>query len=337
MKLLLASPRGFCAGVDRAVAIVEELLDLYDEPIFVRHEIVHNKAVVDQLRQRGAVFVENIDEIPRDAIVVLSAHGSPPKVHGEAKARNLRLFDATCPLVTKVHLEVARHARNGRAVVVIGHRNHVEVQGILGYYDNPEGDGAFVIETEAEASAFQPTRPEHIGCVTQTTLATDQTRAIIEVLAARFPKLVRPHRQDICYATQNRQDAVRALAKSCRVIIVVGAPHSSNSQRLIEVSRRCGARAFLIEESDEIQASWLSGVDAVGLTSSASAPERIVQSAIDRIRLLVRDVVVHEIGDSETVAFRLPFELRALGVAAIRHSELGQFIAPQLGHTTRSN
>jgi 4-hydroxy-3-methylbut-2-enyl diphosphate reductase len=282
--------------VARAVTIVEELLDLYDEPVFIRHEIVHNKAVIRDLRQRGAIFVEEIDEIPEGSIAVLSAHGSPLRADTQAGQRNLRLFDATCPLVTKVHLEVARHGRHGRAVVVIGHRDHVRVEGILGRYGNPDGDGVFVVENESDAWAFEPPRPDHIGC-----------------------KLILPHRQDICYATQNRQGAVRLLAVKCGLIIVVGATHSSNTRRLIEVSERCGCRAFLVEDQAEIDGEWLEGVEVVGLTSSASAPEHLVQSAIARIRLLHPELVLEEIGEGETISFRLPPEFRALDTSGAHH------------------
>jgi 4-hydroxy-3-methylbut-2-enyl diphosphate reductase len=315
MRLVLARPRGFCAGVDRAVDTVEELLELYDEPVFVRHEIVHNQAVCSELRHRGAIFVEDVDEVPEGSIVVLSAHGSPPRVYACAKKRELRVFDATCPLVTKVHLEVARYARRGHTVVVIGHHDHVEVRGILGYYDNPDGDGAFVVENETDAWAFKPLRADRVAYVTQTTLAIDQTRAIVEILAARFPKLVSPSRQDICYATQNRQNAVRRLAELCRLIIVIGAPHSSNSVRMVEVARRCGSKSVLIEGHRDISGEWFIGLDAAGLTSSASAPESLIESAIAHIRSLVPEVVVDEIGESESVSFHLPSELRALDAA----------------------
>lgn len=318
MRLVLASPRGFCAGVARAVTIIEELLDLYDEPVFIRHEIVHNKAVICDLRQRGAIFVEEINEIPEGSIAILSAHGSPSWVRTQASRRNLRLFDATCPLVTKVHLEVARHGKHGRAVVIIGHRHHVEVKGIIGHYDNSNGDGVFVVENASDAWSFAPPRPDHIGCVTQTTLATDQTRAIIDILTTRFPKLILPHRQDICYATQNRQDVVRRLASKCGLIIVVGAAHSSNTRRLIEVSERCGCRAFLVEGQDEIEGEWLEGVEVVGLTSSASAPEYLVQSVIARIRLFYPQLDLEEVGEGETVYFGLPLEFRALDASGRR-------------------
>jgi 4-hydroxy-3-methylbut-2-en-1-yl diphosphate reductase len=315
LRLLIANPRGFCAGVDRAIAIVDEVLSIFGAPIFVRHQIVHNHSVVDKLRNRGVRFVDEIDEIPQGGVVVLSAHGSPPAVYEQAQQRRLKLFDATCPLVTKVHLEVVRHSQAGRTVLLVGHRNHIEVRGILGYYDNPQRGEILVVEDELGAMAVQPSQTEHIACVTQTTLAADQTKAIIDILASRFPALVQPHRQDVCYATQNRQDAIRNLAKACQLIIVVGAPHSSNSRRLVEVAERCGARAHLIESQDDICPSWLSGIDTVGLTSSASAPEHIVQLTVDRLRTIARGIDVEEVGTKEYVTFNLPASLRGLAGA----------------------
>jgi 4-hydroxy-3-methylbut-2-en-1-yl diphosphate reductase len=304
------------------VTIVEELLDVFGSPVFVRHEIVHNAVVVHGLRARGAVFVNGIDEIPAGSVAVLSAHGSAPSTYAAAKQRKLRLFDATCPLVTKVHLEVARYSQEGRAVVVIGHSGHVEVQGILGYYDNPSGDGIFVVQNETEARSFQPPRADFVGYVTQTTLATDETCAIVEILATRFPKLARPHGQDICYATQNRQQAVRRLCETCSLILVIGAPHSSNSRRLVEVAERSGATAFLIQEPSEIKREWLDGVDVAGLTSSASAPEHLVRAAIEHLRQMWPELIVQEVGEDESVSFRLPYQLRALGVSAERRAQV---------------
>ncbi len=288
MKLVLANPRGFCAGVDRAIAIVEGALDCNEGPVFVRHAIVHNNVVIERLSRRGAIFVEKLSEVPPGSRVVLSAHGSPPEVYAEAKALGLRVFDGACPLVTKVHLEVARHAKQGRAVAVIGHRDHVEVQGILGYYDNPNGDGAFVVEEETDVIAVPEPRSGEIAYVTQTTLAVDQTLQIVAALAARFPRIIAPHRQDICYATQNRQDAVRQLAKDCDLILVIGAAHSSNSTRLVEVAQRAGVTARLIETADEIGSGWLEGVKSLGLTSSASAPEYLVDAVIERLEFPCR-------------------------------------------------
>lgn len=308
MRLVLANPRGFCAGVDRAIAIVEQLVEANDEPVFVRHEIVHNRVVVDDLRRRGAVFVEDISEIPRGSLAVVSAHGAPPEVFQIAKARALRLTDATCPLVSKVHLEVSRHARHGRSVVVIGHRSHVEVQGIIGYYVSVDRGEIHVVETECEARALEVATPDRIGYVSQTTLAVDQTRLIIEALRERFPALVDPHAQDICYATQNRQLAVRNLATVCDLILVVGAPHSSNSQRMREVATAAGVEAHLIEGAGDIQPHWISGRRSIGLTSSASAPEHLVQEVVDRIRVFDPTVAVDEFGQPESISFRLPLD-----------------------------
>jgi 4-hydroxy-3-methylbut-2-enyl diphosphate reductase len=310
------------------VAIVEELLGLFAPPLFVRHEIVHNSSVVRTLEARGAIFVDTIEEIPPGSIVVLSAHGSAPSVYAAAKQRGLRLFDATCPLVTKVHLQIVRHSQAGRAVILIGHRDHVEVQAALGYYDNASGDGIYVVQNEAEARAVQLPRPACVGYVTQTTLAMDETDIIVRALAARFPQLVAPRGQDICYATQNRQEIVRRLCKSCGLILVIGAPHSSNSRRLVEVAERCGAKAYLIEDAGDIEPAWLRDADVVGLTSSASAPEHLVQAAVAHLRRLSPSLIVEEAGAEESVSFRLPQQLRALGVCAERHAQLDRSPAP---------
>jgi len=316
MRLFIANPRGFCAGVERAVAIVDRVLDALGPPVFVRHEIVHNRSVVEALRRRGAVFVEAMEAIPPGAAAVVSAHGAAPAEHEAARRRSLRLFDATCPLVTKVHLEVARHARHGRSVVVIGHRGHVEVEGILGHFA-AGGPGRIAVVADAEeAAALSVPDPARIGCVTQTTLAVDQAARVIAVLRRRFPALVEPVSEDICYATQNRQDAVRALARDCGMILVLGAPHSSNSVRLCEVAEAAGAEARLIERPEQIDPAWLVGRDAIGLTASASAPERLVQQAVRRIATLVPGVAVAEIGAPEQVSFRLPAPVRALATKA---------------------
>jgi 4-hydroxy-3-methylbut-2-en-1-yl diphosphate reductase len=313
MRLVLTNPRGFCAGVDRALAIVEELLDRSRETVFVRHEIVHNSVVVGALRARGAVFVETVDEIPPGALAVISAHGAPPDVFEEANKRRLRLIDATCPLVTKVHREVARHAREGRSVIVIGHRDHVEVRGTVGHY-RPLGGGEIqVVETVEDARNLVVRTPDHVGYVTQTTLAVDQTRDVVDALKGRYPNLVGPHSQDICYATQNRQNAVRRLAAIADLILVIGAPHSSNSVRMCEVARQAGVEVRLIERPAEIKSEWLAARSVIGLTSSASAPEALVQSAVRHIRALNPDIEIEEMGESETVKFRLPMELRTIG------------------------
>jgi len=315
MNLWLANPRGFCAGVERAVKIVDELIELVDEPVYVRHEIVHNRAVVDGMKARGAVFVERIDEIPPGSLAVVSAHGAAPEVFREARAAGLRLFDATCPLVSKVHLEVLAHAHAGRSVLLIGHRGHVEVLGTLGHYDNPEGGGIQVVENEDEAREVQVRDPQSVAYVTQTTLSIDTVMRVVAVLRRRFPALIAPHHDDVCYATQNRQDGVRALSRRCPLVIVIGAPHSSNSLRMVEVARECGAHAQLIESAEEVQAAWLDGLADVGLTSSASAPEHLVAATVERIRALVRDVGVRELGEPEHLVFKLPTPLHELRAA----------------------
>ena len=309
MNLWLANPRGFCAGVERAVKIVDELISLVDEPVYVRHEIVHNRAVVDGLRARGAVFVERIDEIPQGSLAVVSAHGAAPSVFREARAAGLRLFDATCPLVCKVHLEVLAHARAGRSVLLIGHREHVEVLGTMGHYDNPEGGGIQVVENEDEAREVQVRDPQSVAYVTQTTLAVDMVYRVVAVLRQRFPTLIGPHHDDICYATQNRQDAVRTLCVRCPLVIVIGAPNSSNSVRMVEVARECGVSAQLIESEGDLQTSWFGGITNAGLTSSASAPEHLVAATVKRIRSLVGDVQIREVGEEENLVFKLPTSL----------------------------
>lgn len=311
MRLLVANPRGFCAGVDRAILTVEALLETFGPPVFVRHAIVHNRVVVEDLATRGAVFVEEVEEIPPGAVAVISAHGAAPAVHQAALTRGLRLFDATCPLVTKVHLDVARHAKLGRSVFVIGHRNHVEVQGILGHFDAAPG-GIIVVESEAEAEAANLADDNKVGFVTQTTLAVEHAARIVAVLRRRFPQIVEPFSEGICYATQNRQNAVRSMAVHAQAILVIGAPHSSNSVRLCEVAEDAGTRARLIERAEEIDPTWLEGCDVIGLTSSASAPEVLVQAAIARLRVLRPGLVIEEFGSAEDMNFRLAPEVRAL-------------------------
>jgi 4-hydroxy-3-methylbut-2-enyl diphosphate reductase len=315
MKVWLANPRGFCAGVERAVKIVEELIDLVDEPVYIRHEIVHNRAVVDSLKARGAIFVERTDEIPPGSLAVVSAHGADPAVFRDARAAGLRLFDATCPLVSKVHLEVLAHAQAGRSVLVIGHRGHVEVVGTTGWYDSSQGGGIQVVEDEHEAREVQVPDPSSVAYVTQTTLEVESANRVVSVLRQRFPALVGPHHDDICYATQNRQDAVRNLCQRCSLVLVIGAPHSSNSLRMVEVAREAGAEARLIESAAELQAGWFEGHSDVGLTSSASAPEHLVAAAIDCLRAQMPDVQVRELGQPEHLVFRLPTPLLDLRAA----------------------
>lgn len=309
MNLWLANPRGFCAGVERAVRMVDELLTLSEAPIYVRHEIVHNRAVVDALQSRGAVFVDDAQAIPEGALAVISAHGASPKVHRSVAEGGRHVFDATCPLVTKVHLETQVHARAGRTLLLVGHRGHVEVEGTLGWYDNPAGGGITVIESAAEAETVQVADPARVAYVTQTTLAVEAANRIVSVLRRRFPALVGPHHNDICYATQNRQDAVRALAERCQRVIVIGAPHSSNSVRMVEVAVESGTLAHLVETPAGVRPEWLDGVTDLGLSSSASAPEHLVEAMLAHLRTLVPDLQVHELGRPEDVSFKLPSAL----------------------------
>ncbi len=307
--LHLAAPRGFCAGVDRAIDIVEMALDVYGPPIWVRHEIVHNRHVVEALRRKGAHFTDDLTDVPEGAVLVFSAHGVSPEVRREAAARGLRTLDATCPLVTKVHLEALRHAREGCTIVLVGHRSHVEVQGTLG--EAP--DAIVVVENVAEAEAIQVPDPERVACITQTTLSVDDCRAILEVLRRRFPRLREPAKDDICYATQNRQNAVKELARRCGRVFVVGAPASSNANRLVEVAIAHGAQAWLIESADDLRPEWLEG--DVGVTAGASTPEHIVQACVDRIMALGGYQVKPFELVAERVMFPLPGELLAEATA----------------------
>lgn len=309
MKLLLANPRGFCAGVDRAIEIVERALDRFGAPIHVRHEVVHNKYVVDSLRRRGAIFVEELDEVPADGTVIFSAHGVSQTVREEAGARGLRVFDATCPLVTKVHLEVAACARDGRDCVLIGHRGHPEVEGTMGQYRSARGM-IYLVEDEADAQSLEVAQPGNLAYVTQTTLSMDDTARIVAILQARFPAIDGPRKDDICYATQNRQDAVKQLALECELVLVVGSPNSSNSTRLKELAERCGARAHLIDGAAEIDPLWLVGVTSIGLTAGASAPEKLVGDVVARLTELGVDEVSESAGSREGIRFSLPPGLR---------------------------
>ena len=309
MRLQLANPRGFCAGVDRAIEIVERALDRFGAPIHVRHEVVHNKYVVDSLRERGAVFVEEIDEVPAGATLIFSAHGVSRAVREAAEQRGLQVFDATCPLVTKVHIEVAGHARDGRDCILIGHRGHPEVEGTMGQYHSASGR-IFLVEDEADAATIQVAQPDHLSYVTQTTLSMDDTARIVAVLRERFPRIAGPRRDDICYATQNRQDAVKQLALECELVLVVGSPNSSNSNRLRELAERCGARAYLIDSAAEIDPAWLEGIAGIGLTAGASAPEGLVQEVAARLAELGVGQVTEAPGICENVHFSLPVGLR---------------------------
>jgi 4-hydroxy-3-methylbut-2-enyl diphosphate reductase len=306
----LANPRGFCAGVDRAIGIVERALDRYGAPVYVRHEVVHNKHVVASLAARGAVFVEEIDEIPPKSICIFSAHGVSKAVEAEAIARDLNVFDATCPLVTKVHMEVARAAQNDLDVVLIGHEGHPEVEGTLGQIPKTANTKAILIETAEDVAALDVPDPDRLQFVTQTTLSVDDTQDVIAALRARFPSIAGPKKDDICYATQNRQDAVKALASECGLILVVGSTNSSNSNRLRELAERLGATAYLIDRADQIESDWLHGVTSLGVTSGASAPENLVQEVIERLELVGGEFQGEIQVAEEKVEFSLPKALR---------------------------
>ncbi len=306
----LANPRGFCAGVDRAIAIVERVLERFGAPVYVRHEVVHNRFVVEGLRQRGAIFVEDLAEVPDGATLIFSAHGVPQSVRQEAEARGFRLFDATCPLVNKVHREVGRYCQQGISVVLIGHRGHPEVEGTLGQCLDPK-DGArmFLIERLEDVASLEIPDPERLAYVTQTTLSIDDSRAMIAALKARFPKIQGPHKSDICYATQNRQDAVRDLAQRCELMLVVGSPNSSNSNRLRELAEKQGCRAYLIDGPEDLKPEWLAGCTRVGVTAGASAPEVLVEGVIGRLKDWGALSILEQPGMREEVVFALPHEL----------------------------
>ena len=312
MEILLANPRGFCAGVDRAIEIVKRAIETLGAPIYVRHEVVHNKFVVDDLKQRGAIFVEELDEVPDGATVIFSAHGVSQAVRSEADRRGLKVFDATCPLVTKVHLEVARHCRHGRDMILIGHAGHPEVQGTMGQWAREGATGHIhLVEDIEQARSIDVAQPENLAYTTQTTLSVDDTRDIVATLRGRFPAMQGPKNDDICYATQNRQDAVRELAAKCDLILVVGSPNSSNSNRLRELAEREGAEAHLIDGAHEIAPAWLVGKRQVGVTAGASAPDVLVQGVLTRLATLGADAGWRELdGEPESMVFALPKELR---------------------------
>ena len=310
MDVLLANPRGFCAGVDRAIDIVNRALEVFGRPIYVRHEVVHNRFVVDDLRSRGAVFVEELDEIPDDAIVIFSAHGVSKAVQEGARQRGLRVFDATCPLVTKVHVEVAAFSDNGRECVLIGHAGHPEVEGTMGQYDTSSGGQIYLIEDEEQVAHLRVKDPENLAYVTQTTLSVDDTARVIDALRDRFPAIEGPRKDDICYATQNRQDAVKSLAEKVEVVLVVGSTNSSNSNRLRELAERCGAKSYLIDNAEQISGEWLKGVTGVGVTAGASAPEVLVAEVIDRLQEKGVVNVENLDGQPENITFSLPKALR---------------------------
>lgn len=310
MDVLLANPRGFCAGVDRAIDIVNRALEVFGRPVYVRHEVVHNRFVVEDLRSRGAVFVEELDEIPDDAIVIFSAHGVSRAVQDEAQRRNLRVFDATCPLVTKVHVEVAAFSAQGRECILIGHSGHPEVEGTMGQYDRSRGGDIYLVEDESQVDTLTVTDPGQLAYVTQTTLSVDDTAKVIEALRRRFPAIEGPRKDDICYATQNRQDAVKSLAQQADVVLVVGSPNSSNSNRLRELAERCGVPAYLIDGADSLDTGWLAGVGRVGVTAGASAPETLVQEVVAALQALGAGNVIALDGRPENITFSLPRELK---------------------------
>ena len=314
MQIKLANPRGFCAGVDRAIEIVNRALEVFGPPIYVRHEVVHNKFVVEDLRNRGAIFVDELDEIPDDVIVIFSAHGVSKAVRDDAEARGLKVFDATCPLVTKVHMEVVRYSRDGRECILIGHAGHPEVEGTMGQYDASSGGAIYLVENEDDVARLQVEDPSRLAFVTQTTLSMDDTARVIDALRERFPAIDGPRKDDICYATQNRQDAVKQLASACDLVLVVGSPNSSNSNRLRELSDRMGTPAYLIDGADEIRPEWLENVRNIGVTAGASAPDVLVQQVIQHLRDSGAQSVEELAGRAENIVFSMPKELRVVEV-----------------------
>ncbi len=309
MQIHLANPRGFCAGVDRAITIVERALEIFQPPIYVRHEVVHNRFVVDGLKERGAIFVDELTEVPDDNIVIFSAHGVSQAVRKEAERRGLKVFDATCPLVTKVHLEVTRASKRGTECILIGHAGHPEVEGTMGQYDNPEG-GIYLVESSDDVATLEVKNPNALYYCSQTTLSVDDTADVIDALRQRFPKIEGPRKDDICYATQNRQDAVRELAHDCQVLFVVGAQNSSNSNRLRELAEKIGAKAYLIADEACIQKDWLDGVEHIGVTAGASAPEVLVKRVIQRLLDWGAVTASERPGREENIEFAVPKELR---------------------------
>ncbi len=311
MEIKLANPRGFCAGVDRAIDIVNRALDVFGAPIYVRHEVVHNKFVVETLRGRGAIFVDELDAVPDDVIVIFSAHGVSQAVRRTAEDRGLRVFDATCPLVTKVHMEVAKYSGDGWECILIGHAGHPEVEGTMGQYDTSTGGRIYLVENEQDVDRLEVQNPEKLAYVTQTTLSMDDTARVIDCLRRKFPKIEGPRKDDICYATQNRQDAVKQLALECDVVLVVGSPNSSNSNRLRELAERCGAQSYLVDGPDDIRPEWFSQCRSIGITAGASAPEVLVRDVINGLQKLGASTPQELSGQEENVRFSLPRELRA--------------------------
>ena len=310
MKIFLANPRGFCAGVDRAIDIVERAIELFGPPIYVRHEVVHNVHVVDRLRALGAVFVEELSEVPSGGTVIFSAHGVSTAVENAARTRGLTVFDATCPLVTKVHMEVQRYAREGRDVLLIGHAGHPEVEGTMGRFDTSSGGAIHLIQSVGDVDRLQARDPSSLAFVTQTTLSVDDTAEIVDALRRRFPELATPRKEDICYATQNRQDAVKKLLEKCDVLVVVGSRTSSNSNRLRELADRAGIPGYLVDGPDDMQREWFAGKQAIGVTAGASAPETSVQQVVERLHTWGAEKPQEILGREEHVLFALPRELR---------------------------
>jgi 4-hydroxy-3-methylbut-2-enyl diphosphate reductase len=315
MHIKLANPRGFCAGVDRAIEIVNRALEVFGPPIYVRHEVVHNKFVVADLRNRGAIFVEELDQVPDDVIVIFSAHGVSQAVRQEAAGRGLKVFDATCPLVTKVHIEVARYSRDGRETILIGHEGHPEVEGTMGQYDTGNGGAIYLVEDEADVARLQVRNPDSLAFVTQTTLSMDDTSRVIDALRARFPNIGGPRKDDICYATQNRQDAVKQLASECDLVLVVGSPNSSNSNRLRELAERMDTPAYLIDGAEDLRQSWFEGVGQVGITAGASAPEVLVRGVIRQLQAWGATGADELAGREENITFSMPKELRVKSIS----------------------
>ena len=322
MRIVMANPRGFCAGVDRAIAIVNRALDLFEHPIYVRHEVVHNKFVVNDLKSRGAIFVKELDQVPDNQIVIFSAHGVPKSVQNEAERRSLQVFDATCPLVTKVHMEVLKIGQQGLDCVLIGHAGHPEVQGTMGQFDDAYGGQIYLVENEKDVAQLSPRRTDALAYVTQTTLSVDDTRKIVMALKARFPGIRGPRKDDICYATQNRQDAVKLLAAETDVVLVVGSTNSSNSNRLRELAERCGAPAYLIDSPSDLQEAWFDRARAVGVTAGASAPEALVQDVVKWLQGFSGALPEELAGIEEDVIFSLPKSIRVAAQATQPQSQI---------------
>ncbi|MFT5635181.1 MAG: 4-hydroxy-3-methylbut-2-enyl diphosphate reductase [Cognaticolwellia sp.] len=309
MEIILANPRGFCAGVDRAISIVDRALDLFEAPIYVRHEVVHNKFVVNGLKDRGAVFIDELNEVPDDSTVIFSAHGVSKTVRNEAKNRGLKVFDATCPLVSKVHMEVSRISRKDIECILIGHTGHPEVEGTMGQYESVEG-GIYLVETIEDVATLEIKNPEKLYYCSQTTLSVDDTSDVIDALRKKFPLIQGPRKDDICYATQNRQDAVRAIAEQVNLLLVVGAKNSSNSNRLRELAEKMGTTSYLIDTAADIDVLWLEGIEKVGVTAGASAPDILVQQVIESLKSLGGQEVIEYPGKAENTVFAVPIELR---------------------------